>query len=688
VLEHNFVALAASDAVKLEAIVTSSNASTAGSIMLSVTDSFSSSGNDGTPTNSPRYSLGDRAFNTIGTIADSVTLGISAEGRAAYALVDSVTLGYAASGAGPVVDTGTSVTSGGVYTRIRDANSTYLTTNFATANRSSIRIAAGAPDSNTVGVANKNYGTTLQLKLYNPTAAGTYVVTVFSQTSDNGASFVSSTPVVTWTVTVTDVATTRSATNSTATLRTGNASGLLGQGTFFNGTAEGTDSQTLGTATSTATDLTPEFTLLIKQKDGTSTNLAQDSYTVNVTGEAFVTYGTDQGGVARAAYTTGQRPNASTGLKYLRMATYVADSATAVHIWSTGTAGTATITATTDTGLVLASKTVTFSGKATTLAVTTTTKKVIEAGTGTASTAAFRVTATDAGGRAVLGLSPVIVSDNVAAISGGSCTDLSGAVTDGVYSCDVNPVVTSTSGMAATLTIRIPDPAVTTATAAAGPYLTTTYAVTMGGAWKTMVLTTDKASYDPGTAMVVTATLKDSSGNTPYDGQAGPSLRANKQLGGTAAGTTITMNTVYDGVSTSQTRSSVVRTMSAETTLFAPAASGAFNISGLDAQTTPTSVSVSATVGDDGATAAANAASDAAAEAIDAANAATDAANLAAEAADAATVAAEEARDAADAATAAVAELAAQFASLVASVKAQITTLANTVAKIAKKVKA
>jgi len=59
----------------------------------------------------------------------------------------------------------------------------------------------------------------------------------------------------------------------------------------------------------------------------------------------------------------------------------------------------------------------------------------------------------------------------------------------------------------------------------------------------------------------------------------------------------------------------------------------------------------------DPSTSAAEAASDAAAEAIDAANAATDAANLAAEAADAATVAAEEARDAADAATAAVADV-------------------------------
>ncbi len=92
--------------------------------------------------------------------------------------------------------------------------------------------------------------------------------------------------------------------------------------------------------------------------------------------------------------------------------------------------------------------------------------------------------------------------------------------------------------------------------------------------------------------------------------------------------------------------------------------------------------------GEDAATASAQAATDAAAEAIDAANAATDAANLAAEAADAATVAAEEARDAADAATAAVEELATQVATLMAALKAQITTLANTVAKIAKKVKA
>jgi len=100
----------------------------------------------------------------------------------------------------------------------------------------------------------------------------------------------------------------------------------------------------------------------------------------------------------------------------------------------------------------------------------------------------------------------------------------------------------------------------------------------------------------------------------------------------------------------------------------------------------PTQVAQGKAIAD--AQAAADAATDAALQAIDAANAATDAANLAAEAADAATVAAEEAKDAADAATAAVESLATQVATLMAALQAQVRSLANTVAKIAKKVKA
>jgi flagellin-like hook-associated protein FlgL len=131
--------------------------------------------------------------------------------------------------------------------------------------------------------------------------------------------------------------------------------------------------------------------------------------------------------------------------------------------------------------------------------------------------------------------------------------------------------------------------------------------------------------------------------------------------------------------------------------VFMPNTAGKVTLTGFtayDSSTQNTPINVSVDVVDPnaaliaGATAAADAATDAANEAIDAANAATDAANIAAEAADAATVAAEEARDAADAATAAVEELATQVATLMAALSAQVKTLANTVAKIAKKVKA
>ena len=639
VLTHSFTNLGNTmDSVTIVGVVTSANAATSGNIAMRVTDSYTSLGNDGTAANSPQYFVAPLDAANMETRTAVHTDGLLASSNRSDRLSDSLTVGY-------------------------------------------------------IGTANRAIGSVISVDLYAPSAAGTYTITFYTLASTSGTegvggAAVSSTPSATWTVTVSAVSATAAAAASTVTLRNGNASAAVG--TYFGGTAEGTDSQTLTARSTSTTTTTPGFTLFVKQKDGLTSalgNLAQESYTVTATGEAWVTAGTVGSGATKGGPASAEtRPTTSTGSKFLRMATPVADSATIVRVWSTGTAGTATITVTSDAGVVLGTKTVTFHGPVTALAVSTTTKKVIQAGTATASSAAFVVTATDAGGRAVTGLTVGIISSNVAAISDGSCSDAgTTAVTDGKYSCTVNPVVTSTSGMAATLTARTLDPADADGLA----YLTVDYAVTMGGAASTFVLTTDKATYDPGASMVVTATAKDASGNAPYDGQAGPTLRPNKSLGGTAAGTSITMNAYYDGVSTSQTRSATtVRTMSADLTLFAPAASGTFSISGLDGQTTPTSVSVTATVGDDGATAAANAASDAAAEAIDAANAATDAANLAAEAADAATVAAEEARDAADAATAAVEALATEVATLMAALKAQITTLANTVAKIAKKVKA
>jgi hypothetical protein len=521
--------------------------------------------------------------------------------------------------------------------------------------------------------ASKSLGTSLAVDLYAPTSAGTYTITFYTIVrSDGGTATTTGTPTATWTVTVT--APSKSATaDSTVTSRQGQAST---GGTYYNGTADGTDSQTLAAATATATDVTAEFSLVVNQKNGTSTNTAQESFTVTVSGEAWIS-------ASATTFTTRMVAGDAAAVKTMTFAYPTAGTPAVVHVWSTGVAGTATLTTNTTSGLTLGTDTFTFHGDVTTLAIGTVYKSVLQAGTASAISDVVTITAKDAGARAVTGLSVGIVSSDATQISTGSCTDNLGLaaattfVTDGTYLCSVTPVVSSASGKAVTLTIRTADPASTT-----GAYLTTTHAVTMGGAVSTVVLTLDKATYEPGEVMTITATAKDSSGNTPYDGLSGPTLTSNKQLG-----SAISMSTYRGGNSTSNTRSSA-GVVSNTTNLFAPAAAGKFTINGRDGQTTPAEISVSATVADDAATAAANAASDAASEAIDAANAATDAANLAAEAADAATVAAEEARDAADAATAAVEALATEVATLMAALKAQITTLANTVAKIAKKVKA
>jgi hypothetical protein len=612
-LTHNFVNLgSAYDSVVLTAVVTSSNAASAGTINFTVTDSFTSTANDASDTNSPIYGFGNAPLPS-----------------------------------------GSS------------ANATFASTASYSVTRDSLTI---APSS----AATRNQGSTILLRMYNAAVAGTYTVTVFTQTSNAGAALASATPSVTWTVTVTQPSQNASA-ESTATLRLGAPGGTAAAG--FGGTVEGTDSSVVTSVVSPASliDTTAEASIYVVQKNTSGTdgaNNARESFTVTVSGEAFVTTGTT-------------RPTASGGVKSLVFASAAAGSATPVYLWSTGTAGTATVTITTASGQAIGgSKTLTFHGDVTTLALSRELLRYLPAATSTGVTA-FRVLATDAGGRGVTGLTVTTTSSNTSAVaSGGTCSELSAITSAGVYVCTLTPVITSTSGMTSTIVARTVDPAVTTSTS----YLTYSYGtVTMGGAVNTATITFDKATYAPGEAMRITVTAKDSSGNIPYDAISGFTLTANKAIGGT-----ITMNSFYDGVSDTRVRSTTPRTFTATENLFAPAASGEFKVTGTftNAAGVSTLISGTAKVSDDAVSAAANAATDAALEAIDAANAATDAANLAAEAADAATVAAEEARDAADAATAAVEALAKDIADLTAGIRAQITTLANTVAKIAKKVKA
>ena len=375
-----------------------------------------------------------------------------------------------------------------------------------------------------------------------------------------------------------------------------------------------------------------------------------------------------------------------------------------VHITADGTGGTATITVKVQDPVSLATlgtytEKMYFYGTVSTLEATANfkvaranaTERGCAAATGCdqadfASTPFVQIVAKDSEGNLVPGLTvtasitdttvvqaSTVVAVTETAVSGPnyltacSTTDCNGL---GYYNASVAGNVVAASGKSTTVAYKT--------TLSSGTVIKSNdVTITIGGsaATGTETLALDKSTYSAGEGMTVTLTAKDSAGNPVYDGYGSPAVSFNKAVGGTA----VAASFYVAGKVTSD--DSLGRK-----TIYAPASSGAF-IGQVTAASLAT-LTFTATVGDDAATAAANAASDAASEAIDAANAATDAANLAAEAADAATVAAEEARDAADAATAAVEALATEVATLMAALKAQITTLANTVAKIAKKVKA
>ena len=514
------------------------------------------------------------------------------------------------------------------------------------------------PDSLTVASsngANRSVNSTFAVTLQSPAAAGTYVIQFYMTTSNSGATPVASTTVVSWTVTVA-AADSTAVGSSTSTIRSGAA-------TAASGTTATTDSTVV--ASKSSTRATQDATIYIVQKNAAAATLTGgtdalkgESMTVTVSGGvAWVTTGT-----------SATRPTSGT------VATLANGGSNAIYVWSNGTAGVATITTTTYSGLLIGTETVTFTGAVTKLAVTksyntmTNYGSIVRSG-GKTSGNLVEVTATDSGARAIDGLTLTCVSGDATVITG--CTVTAAADGTGEYYLAFTSAANSTSGKKATVTIRTVDPAVTTSTA----YLTTTVDLTLGGTIATETISFDKTSYSPGEGMVITRSAKDSLGNPVYDGAASVALTSNKSLGGSA----LASCTYYAGTCTTETMYSGAVLVKYNT--YAPAAPGAFTVSGLGGLLGGVLLSATATVSDDAATAAASAAGDAAAEATDAANAATDAANAAAEAADAATAAAQDAADA-------VAALSAQVASLISGLKAQLTSLTNLVIKIQKKVKA
>ena len=506
-------------------------------------------------------------------------------------------------------------------------------------------VTVSSMDSATVANGDNRYVTvTYTATLYGAKAAGTYTVSFNSSsyTAGTAAGNVTNLGSSTWTVTV-------SATDTTATAA---SYSTIREGDVAIGTLTTTDSAVVATK-SNASTVDNAATIYVYQVNAAGT--AGESLTATVSGPAYI------------SNSGSTRPTSGTAVTFA----WTSASATPIYVWSTGTAGTATITIKTLSGLTVGTETVAFYGAVTKLAVLTDPKPltIVRAGGYTSGTL-FYVQATDANGVAVPGVtfattltsaSTVVASATVGSFD----TDYS------AYGVTVTSASNSVSGGAATLTFRVDDPATTASATVDGIYLTTTQAVTLGGSAATEVITLDKASYEAGEGMIVTITAKDSSGNPVYDGAASPALSASKAVGGTmlaastyAGGKVDTVNRDTDG------------TVISNYTVYAPSAGGSFTVSRTTASTTITTTNATATV-DDGSAASIDAAN----EATDAANAATDAANAAAEAADAATAAAQDAQ-------AAVAELATSVAALMAGIKAQITSLTNLVIKIQKKVKA
>jgi hypothetical protein len=614
---------------------------------------------------------------TIDSATDSITLGETATAVLTHSFVttnasDSVTITA-------IKTSANSATGGTVQFRPTDSStSTGITDRpeysyvkptgqgAANVDASALWVAsatsAGFPDSLTVSNNNANVSinSTFGVNLVNPQAAGTYVVTFYMTVSDNGASPTVSTTSVTWTVTVA-AADTTAVGSSTSVLRAGN-----GAATWGAGTSATADSAVAVSRSSTRT--TPDGIIRITQRNAAGTTLTGgtvpamrgESMTVSVTGgTAFVTTGADG---------TATRPTSGT------VATLANGSDQRIYVWSNGTAGTATITTTTYSGLLIGTETVTFTGPVTGIAVTksyntmTAYGSIVRSG-GRTSGNLVEITATDSGARKIDGLTLTCVSSDASVITG--CTVTAAADGTGEYYLAFSSASNSTSGQKATVTVRVVDPAVTTSVA----YLTTTVDLTLGSTIATEAITFDQATYAPGEGMVITRTAKDASGNPVFDGATGVALTANKSLGGSA----IAACTYYAG--TCSTSTMYAGSVLVKYTTFAPAAPGAFTVSGLGGLLGGVLISATSTVSDDAATAAATAASDAAAEATDAANAATDAANAAAEAADAATAAAQDAADA-------VAALSASVSEMVNALKKQITSLTNLVIKIQKKVRA
>jgi hypothetical protein len=360
--------------------------------------------------------------------------------------------------------------------------------------------------------------------------------------------------------------------------------------------------------------------------------------TASISPVGFVTYGGSVKGVSYTELSSDGFTN------YLQRSFGVAYS---------GKNGVATLTISAN-GVTLATKTINFVGAVKSYPTAVVSKSAF--GTGASDSATITVTGADADGAATAAPTVYGVSADttIATVTSGAAGIL---YVTGVKVGKTSIKVCNTSACTDATITKTVDVNITEKTA------------------KTVVLTTDAASYGPGEKVTVILTATTATGQ--------PLANGTYSL---LSSTGLTTNLAVQGSTLPTTDSVTVKDGKASYTFYAPVGTGKLLITGTEGTATDFVVTATAAKPTMTATvtvtnAAADSAQAAAEEATAAANDATDAALSAAEAAEAATAMAQEAVDA-------VAELSAQVTSLISALRAQITALTNLVVKIQKKVKA
>jgi len=558
------------------------------------------------------------------------------------------------------------------------------------------------------------------------TTAGTYAITFYLQGSNNGAAATAAnanSQSVTWNVTVSALSTTVASivTYVGSTSASGTIAAASAQALYYrdNAVYTGAKESSIVFATTAADAQSPRAAGVVYGFAANSAGeTATATYTVNIcaSGCAVTAVIEGPGLLTKDTLNTGT-PTKSVTVTYYNGASGQSNKGDTLTVYADGTAGTSTLKFYNGVTLLKSVSLVFTGASASATSVSLTDTYVANTST------SVRAIIKDAAGNALTsGTVYVYASDTWVVSSGATSTNaaqftqlaagVKKTVTDnaatgqcagydstlGRFSC----AITVRDSGTATLVFR------DSWTVAASTWVSDPVTVYGRGLAAAFAISFDKTTYAPGELAIMTIKGTDLAGNPATGsknsmtllyslglGNGGASVKAGSKAAASLASNTYAPNKVIGTGAYVDSETFVVYMPSTAGTLTVTGTTVPESTSASQATVTYTaSVAISDPVqaaqntAISNAQAAADAATDAALQAIDAANAATDAANLAAEAADAATVAAQESKDAADAATAAVESLATQVATLMAALQAQITSLANVVAKIAKKVKA